>query len=232
MSIHLAAKPEDLAETVLMPGDPLRAKWIAAHFLDEPVCYNEVRGMLGYTGRYKGVRVSVQGSGMGIPSALIYAHELITQFGVKRIIRTGTAGGLQPELALRDLVLAMSASTTSAINKPVFPAADFAPTASGGLLLRAVDYLRQHNLPFHLGNVLSSDTFYNPIAQAYEPWKQHGVLCVEMETAGLYTLAARHNIEALAILTISDSLVTGAQTSAEAREQSFSSMVELGLNLL
>ncbi|MFM1878106.1 MAG: hypothetical protein RLZZ241_972 [Bacteroidota bacterium] len=232
MSIHLAAKPGDIAETVLMPGDPLRAKWIAEQFLEEPVCFNEVRGMLGYTGRYKGARVSVQGSGMGIPSAMIYYHELITQYGVKRIIRTGTAGGLQPHLALRDLVLALSASTTSCINKSVFPVADFAPTANAELLFRAVDYLRSRNIPFHAGNVLSSDTFYTPLANAYESWKAHGVLCVEMETAGLYSLAARHDIEALAILTISDSLVTGEQTSAAAREHSFNTMVELGLNLL
>jgi purine-nucleoside phosphorylase len=232
MSLHIAAKPGAIAETVLMPGDPLRAKWIAEQFLEEVVCYNEIRGMLGYTGRYKGQRVSVQGSGMGIPSALIYYHELIAEYGVKRIIRTGTAGALQPELALRDLVLAVSASTTSSLNKTLFPTADFAPTAHAGLLLRAMDYVRAHNMPFHAGNVLTSDQFYSANPEFFEPWKQHGVLCVEMETAGLYSLAARHRIEALAVLTISDSLITGKQTAAEDREQSFSTMVTVALNLL
>jgi purine-nucleoside phosphorylase len=232
MSLHLAANAGAIAETVLMPGDPLRAKWIAEHFLEEVVCYNEIRGMLGFTGTYKGQKVSVQGSGMGIPSALIYYHELIADYGVKRIIRTGTAGALQPNLELRDLVLAVSASTNSSLNKTLFPYADFAPTAHAGLLLRAMDYVRAQNMPFHAGNVLTSDQFYSADPKFYEPWKQHGVLCVEMETAGLYSLAARHRVEALAVLTISDSLITGKQTNAEDREQSFTTMVELALNLL
>ena len=232
MSLHIAAQTGEIAETVLMPGDPLRAKWIAEQFLEEPICYNKIRGMLGYTGRYKGQRVSVQGSGMGIPSALIYCHELISEFGVQRIIRTGTAGALQPDLALLDLVLALSASTTSSLNKTAFPNADFAPTAHAELLLRAVDYAREHQIPFRAGNILTADQFYASPPEFYTPWKQHGVLCVEMETAGLYTLAARHKIEALAVLTISNSIVTGQQTTPEAREQSLATMVELGLHLL
>lgn len=232
MSVHIAARPGEIAETVLMPGDPLRARWIAETFLEEPVCYNQIRGMLGYTGRYRGERVSVQGSGMGIPSAMIYYHELIAEYGVKRIIRTGTAGALQPGLALRDLVLALSASTTSSINKAVFPVADFAPTASAALFLRAADYARQNNIPFQAGNVLSADTFYPLVANAYAGFAEYGVLCVEMETAGLYTLAARHGVEALSILTVADSLVTEERTSPEERERSFATMAELALHLL
>jgi purine-nucleoside phosphorylase len=151
---------------------------------------------------------------------------------VKRIIRTGTAGALQPDLALRDLVLALSASTTSSINKAQFPVADFAPTASSGLFLRAADYARQQKIAFRAGNVLSADTFYPLVEDAYAAWTQYGVLCAEMETAGLYTLAARHGVEALSILTVADSLVTGERTSSEERERSFASMAELALNLL
>ncbi len=232
MSVHLAAKPGDIAETVLLPGDPLRAQWIAESYLEEPVCYNRVRGMLGYTGRYRGQRVSVQGSGMGIPSALIYGHELVAEYGVKRLIRTGTAGALQPGLALREVVLALSASTTSAINQAEFPFADFAPTATASLFLKAADYARKHQLPFRAGNVLSADAFYPPDPDAYAKWTRYGVLCVEMETAGLYTLAARHGIEALSILTVADSLITGEHTSAQERERSFAAMAELALNLL
>ena len=232
MSVHISARPGDIAETVLMPGDPLRAQWIAENYLEEPVCYNRVRGMLGYTGRYRGQRVSVQGSGMGIPSALIYYHELIAEYGVQRIIRTGTAGALQPDLALRELILALAASTTSAINRTEFPFADFAPTATASLFLRAADYARQNELPFRAGNVLSADTFYPPDSKAYAAWTRYGVLCVEMETAGLYTLAARHGIEALSILTVAESLITGERTSSQERERSFGTMAELALNLL
>ena len=232
MSVHIAARPGEIAETVLMPGDPLRAQWIAESYLEEPVCYNRIRGMLGYTGRYRGQRVSVQGSGMGIPSAMIYYQELIAEYGVRRILRTGTAGALQPDLALRDLVLALSASTTSSINKAQFPVADFAPTANAGLFLRAADYARQYNIAFRAGNVLSADVFYPLVPDAYMSWTQYGVLCVEMETAGLYTLAARHGVEALSILTVADSLVTGERTSPEERERSFASMAEWSLNLL
>lgn len=232
MSLHIEAAPGTIAETVLMPGDPLRAKWIAENFLEEPVCYNNIRGMLGYTGRYKGAKVSVQGSGMGIPSALIYYHELVAHYGVQRIIRTGTAGALQANLQLRDLVLALSASTTSSLNNSEFPNAVFAPTATVSLFLKAVNVLKDRDITFRAGNVLTADEFYPFNPNAYDPWKRYGVLCVEMETAGLYTLAARHGIEALSILTVSDSLITGEQTAAEQREKSFSDMVTLGLSLL
>jgi purine-nucleoside phosphorylase len=188
--------------------------------------------MLGYTGHYKGKRVSVQGSGMGIPSALIYINELIDSYDVRRIIRTGTAGALQPELQLRDLVLALSASTLSGVNRADFPFGDFAPSADLDLVMRAVDFARNRKIPFRAGNVLSADAFYPSRPDAYDTWKAYGVLCVEMETAGLYALAARHGIEALAVLTISDSLPSGLQTTAKEREQDFGQMAELALSLL
>jgi purine-nucleoside phosphorylase len=231
MSLHIEAKQGDIAETVLLPGDPLRARWIAETYLEDAYCYNHIRGMFGYTGHYQGKQVSVQGSGMGIPSALIYINELIESYGVKRIIRTGTAGALQPELELRDLVLALSASTLSGINRADFPIGDFAPAADLDLLLQAVDFARNRKLPFRAGNVLSADAFYPSRPDAYDTWKAYGVLCVEMETAGLYALAARHSIQALSVLTISDSLINGLYTSAREREQDLRQMAELALAL-
>ncbi len=229
MSLHISAKPGEIADFVLMPGDPLRAKWIAETFLEDPICYNEVRGMLGFTGTYQGKRVSVQGSGMGIPSALIYYTELIRDYGVKTIIRVGTAGALQEHLKLRDLVIALSASTTSGTNREVFGHGDYAPTAHFGLLNRAVDEARGLGLSFEAGNILSADAFYPPVKDSYKPWTDHGVLCVEMETSGLYTLAARYGVRALAILTISDSLVRGERSTQADRERSFADMARLAL---
>ncbi|MEM7381039.1 MAG: purine-nucleoside phosphorylase [Bacteroidota bacterium] len=229
MSLHINAKPGEIAETVLLPGDPLRAKWIAETFLEKPVCYNEIRGMYGYTGHYNGKRVSVQGSGMGIPSALIYYHELINEYGAKTLIRVGTAGAYQKELQLRDLVLAMAASTNSAINQHKFGSTSFAPTADVDLFLKAVDYARQHNIAFKAGNVLSSDRFYEEDPEIFQTWANHGVLCAEMETASLYTVAAKHKVKALSILTISDSLVTREESSPEERESSFEEMVLMAL---
>ena len=231
MSVHISAKKGQIAETVLMPGDPLRAKWIAETFLEDVICYNEVRGMLGFTGNYKGKRVSVQGSGMGIPSAMIYYHELINDYGVKNIIRVGSAGSYQKEVALRDIVIAMSASTTSGINNTRFVNADFAPTADFQLLFNAVNYAHMKGIDVKAGNVLSSDEFYGDDPNAYKKWAEYGVLCVEMEAAGLYTLAAKFNIRALAILTISDSLVTGASSSSKERETSFTEMIKIALNI-
>ena len=230
MSVHLAAKKGAIAETVLMPGDPLRAKWIAETFLKDAVCYNEIRGMLGFTGTFNGRGISVQGSGIGIPSAMIYYHELIHDYGVKTIIRVGTAGAYQKNLKLRDIVMAMSASTTSGINNSRFINADYSPTADFDLLMKAALYAREHNIPFRAGNVLSADEFYEENPEDYKLWARYGVLCVEMEAAGLYTIASRSNIKALAILTISDSLVNGERLSAEARENSFGQMVEIALN--
>ncbi len=230
MSLHIAAKPGEIADFVLMPGDPLRAEWIATTFLEEVSCYNRVRGMLGFTGVYQGKRVSVQGSGMGIPSALIYYTELIREYGVKTLIRVGTAGALQPRLQLRDLVIALSASTTSRINREVFPHGDFAPTADFALLRQAMQAADTLGLPYEAGNILSVDSFYPPVEGAYDSWTDHGVLCVEMETAGLYSLAARHGARALSILTISDVLPRGEHSPAHERERSFRDMVTLALH--
>ena len=229
MSTHIEAKPGEIAETVLMPGDPLRAKWIAETFLENPVCYNKIRGMLGYTGTYKGKRISVQGSGMGMPSAMIYFHELINDYGVKNIIRVGSAGSYQKDVKLNDVVLAMAASTTSCMNNSRFINSDYSPTADFDLFIKAVNYAQKNNIPIKAGNVLSSDEFYVDDPEEYKLWAEYGVLCVEMETAGLYTIAAKYNVKALTILTISDSLVTDERLSAHTRETTFKDMVQIAL---
>lgn len=230
MSIHIEAKKGEIAETVLLPGDPLRAKWIAETFFENSVCYNDIRGMLGYTGTYKGRRISVQGTGMGIPSAMIYCHELIKEYGVKTLIRVGSAGAFQPDLKLMDIVIAMSASTNSSANRDIFNGADFAPTANFDLLMKAVEYAQKNEIEFKAGNVLSSDIFYDDDPDYYKKWAQYGVLCAEMETAGIYTLAAKFGVKALSILTISDSLVHGEEVSSEIREKRLSQMVKIALN--
>ncbi|MCW5519827.1 purine-nucleoside phosphorylase [Aureitalea sp. L0-47] len=232
MSTHLEARPGEIAESVLLPGDPMRAKWIAETFLEDAICYNDVRAMLGYTGTYKGKRISVQGSGMGIPSTLIYCHELITEYGVKNLIRVGSAGSYQPNINLRDIVIAMAASSTSGINNSRFINADYSPTANFELLMKATDYARKHGIPVKAGNVLSTDEFYEDDPEAYKLWAEYGVLCVEMEAAGIYTIAAKHNVKALAILTISDSLVSDERSTQEERESTFTQMVEIALNTL
>lgn len=229
MSIHIEAKKGEIAETVLMPGDPLRAKWIAETFLENPVCYNRIRGMFGYTGTYKGKRVSVQGSGMGMPSAMIYFHELINDYGVKNIIRVGSAGSYQEHVKLNDVVLAMSASTTSGMNNSRFINSDYSPTANFELFQKAVNYAQANNIHIKAGNILSSDEFYGDNPEEYKLWAEYGVLCVEMETAGLYTIAAKYNVRALTILTISDSLVTDESLSAHDRQTTFHDMVEIAL---
>ncbi|NHF59711.1 purine-nucleoside phosphorylase [Flavobacteriaceae bacterium TP-CH-4] len=231
MSTHIEAKKGEIAETVLMPGDPMRAKWIAETFLEDAFCYNDVRGMLGYTGTYKGKRVSVQGSGMGIPSAMIYYHELINDYGVQQIIRVGTAGSYQKDVKLKDIVLAMAASTTSGINNSRFINADYSPTANFELLMKAALYAKENNIPVKAGNVLSSDEFYEDDPNEYKLWARFGVLCVEMEAAGLYTIAAKYNIKALTILTVSDSLVTGERSTSDVRERTFGEMVRIALNI-
>lgn len=186
--------------------------------------------MLGYTGTFKGKPVSVQGTGMGIPSALIYCHELINDYGVKNLIRVGSAGSYQKDIKIRDVVIAMAASSTSNINNIRFVNSDYAPTADFELFMKAVNYSKQNNIPIKAGNVLSSDQFYEDKFEIYKKWSDFGVLCVEMETAGIYTIAAKFKVKALAILTISDSLITGEETTAEEREGSFSKMVEIALN--
>ena len=231
MSIHIKANEGDIAEKILLPGDPLRAKWIAENFLEDAKCYNNVRNMLGYTGYYKGVRISVQGTGMGMPSASIYVEELINEFDVKKLIRVGSAGSLQEHVRLRDVVVAMSASTNSALNRQKFHGDSFAPTADFQLFQKAVQAAQNKVIDFHAGNVFSSDVFYAE-DNYYDVWTQHNVLCVEMEVAALYSIAAKHKAQALGILTISDSLVNGKSTTAKEREQSFSGMVEIGLETL
>ncbi len=231
MSIHINAKPGQIAETVLLPGDPLRAKWIADTFLDDIICYNEVRGMFGFTGFYKGKKVSVQGTGMGIPSTLIYCKELITEYGVKNLIRVGSAGSYQKELKIRDIIIAIAASTTSGINSQRFMGASYAPTVNFDLLKKALKESDNLGIPIKAGNVLSSDEFYTDDFNDYKHWAEYGVLCVEMETSGLYTIAAKYNVKALSILTISDSLVTRERTSAKEREMTFSDMTKIALSL-
>lgn len=231
MSIHIGAQKGEIAETVLLPGDPLRAKWIAETYLDNPICYNSVRNMFGYTGTYKGRKVSVQGTGMGVPSISIYAHELITEYGVKNLIRVGSAGSYQKHIELRDIVVAMAASSTSGINQARFGGADFAPTADYDLFIKAVEIAKAKGINLKAGNVLTSDEFYADEFESYQKWSNFGVLCVEMETSGLYTIAAKHQVRALTLLTISDSLVTGEKTTAEERQTTFSEMVEIALEI-
>ncbi len=232
MSIHIGAEPGDIAETVLLPGDPLRAEYVAKHYFERPVLYSRVRGMLGYTGTFQGIPVSVQGTGMGIPSAAIYVHELIRDYGVKNLIRIGSSGSLQADIGLRDVVLAMAASTDSAFNRLRFKNTDFAPTASFALFERAVDVARAQGLAVKAGNVVSSDEFYKDDPDHWDLWARYGALCVEMETAAIYTIAAKYRAHALSILTISDSLVTGDSLSPGEREVSFSDMIELALGML
>ncbi|GHA33366.1 purine-nucleoside phosphorylase [Salinimicrobium marinum] len=231
MSIHIEAKKGEIAETVLLPGDPLRAKWIAETYLEDVICYNKVRNMFGYTGTYRGKRISVQGTGMGVPSISIYAHELITDYDVKNLIRVGSAGSYQKDIKLRDIVIAMAASSTSGVNRARFNGADFAPTADFDLFMQAVEAAKEKGIPVKAGNVLSSDEFYSDEFDFYQNWSNFKVLCVEMETSGLYTIAAKHNVNALSLLTISDSLVTGERTTAEERETTFKGMMEIALEL-
>lgn len=228
MSIHISAKPGDIAETVLLPGDPLRAKAIADNFFTDAVCYNNVRGMLGYTGTYKGKRISVQGTGMGMPSLAIYVNELI-QLGAKRLIRVGTCGAYQPDLEVGQVIIASSASTDSNINTHYFPEASYAPTANFELLLAAYNAAKAKGIEAKVGPIFSSDIFYQDDPLHYKKWADFGILAVEMESAALYALAAKHQVEALSILTVSDSLVTGAIASAEEREQNFLQMAVLAL---
>lgn len=231
MSIHIGAKPGQIARTVLMPGDPLRAKFVAETYLENPVCYSEVRGMLGYTGTYRGARVSVQGSGMGQPSISIYVNELIREYGVKRVMRIGSCGSLQPQMKLMDVVLAMSASTDSAMNAQRFLGMTYAACADFALFKQAVAVAEQRGVPFVAGNILSSDTFYNDDPDQWRLWAAHGVLAVEMEANQLYTLAAKHGVQALAILTVSDTLEAREELTAEQRQLGLRRMIELALEV-
>ncbi|ATV36755.1 purine-nucleoside phosphorylase [Fusobacterium pseudoperiodonticum] len=229
MSVHIAAKNDEIADTVLLPGDPKRAKWIAENFLENAVCYTDIRGMLGFTGTYKGKRISVQGTGMGIPSISIYITELMKDYGVKTLIRVGSAGSYQEDIKIRDIVVALSTSTDSNINNRRFKGASFAPTVNFDLLSKVLKTAEEKNIKIKAGNILTSDEFYNDDPSYFKKWAEFGVLAVEMETAALYTLASKYKAKALSILTISDSLVSPEITSSEEREKTFNEMIELAL---
>ncbi|MGC7872542.1 purine-nucleoside phosphorylase [Desulfosporosinus sp. SYSU MS00001] len=229
MSIHIGAKEGEIARTVLLPGDPLRAKFIAETFLQDVVCYNQVRGMFGFTGTYQGKRVSVQGTGMGMPSISIYVNELITEFKVKNLIRIGTCGAMQEDIHLKDVILAMSTSTDSNMNKLRFNNMDYAPTANFSLLMKAYNNALKLGVPVRVGNILSTDTFYGDEPDDWKHWAKFGVLAVEMEAAALYTLAAKFNVRALGIMTVSDSFITHEITTSEERQKTFRNMIEIAL---
>ena len=227
MSVHISAKPGEIAESILLPGDPLRAKWIAENFFEDVVRYNSVRNMLGFTGTVAGKRVSVQGTGMGAPSIGIYAYELFNDYGVQKAIRVGTSGGLPPT-KLRDLVIAISASTDSKINRRTYGDLDVAPAASFELLEKAVAKARELGISHHIGMIASGDLFYDE-TDSLDHWKKLGVLALEMETSQLYTLAAKFRRQALSIVTVSDMMDGSGHTSSEERESGFRNMVELAL---
>lgn len=228
MTIHIGAQPGEVAETVLLPGDPLRAKHVAENLLENAVCYNEIRGMYGYTGEYKGKRVSIQGTGMGVPSISIYAQELIEGYGVKNLIRVGTCGSIQPHLNLRDVILVMAASTDSQINRFRFNG-DFAPAASFKLLKKAYDAAEARNVPVTVGTVLTLDLFYHEEPDYFEQWARYGILALEMESAALFTLAARFGVDAFTLLTVSDDLLNEKASTPEERQTSFLEMMEIAL---
>ncbi|MFC0533071.1 purine-nucleoside phosphorylase [Phytohabitans kaempferiae] len=231
MSTHIGAKPGEIAERVLMPGDPLRAKWIAEHYLEDAKCYSTVRNMFGFTGTYQGVRLSVQGSGMGMPSASIYAHELVNEYGVDTLIRVGSCGALSESLKLRDVVAAIGSATDSNMNRARFDGLiDYAPVADFGLLRTAVEVAERRGVPMRVGPVLAADAFYTDRPDLYDRLADYGVLAVEMESAALYTIAARFKARALTVLTVSDHIKTGERTTAEERERTFAEMVEIALD--
>jgi len=232
MSIHIAAQKGQIADRILLPGDPLRAKFVAENYLEGAFCFNEVRNMFGYTGTYRGKPISVMGTGMGMPSLSIYVNELIREYDVNKLIRIGTCGSMLEYLNVRDIVLAMSACTDSAANHLRFKGMDYAPTASFRLLNAAWDAAKSRGLRVFAGSILSSDMFYTEDPEQWKLWAKFGVLAVEMETAELYTLAAKFGCEALSVLTVSDDLVKGEITSAEERQSSFNEMVELALDAI
>ncbi|MBQ2430067.1 MAG: purine-nucleoside phosphorylase [Alistipes sp.] len=229
---HIGAREGEIAEKVIMAGDPLRAKFMAENFLESPVQFNNVRGMLGFTGEYKGKRVSVMGHGMGIPSIGIYTYELFNFYGVKRIIRTGSAGAYHPDLRLGDIVVGIGACTDSNYGAQYGLPGTFSPTADFAMARAAVEKAEEMDIRYKVGNILSSDVFYGDSADGWKAWQKMGVLAVEMEAAALYMNAARSGNEALCICTISDSLVTGEACSAEQRQTSFTNMMEIAFNII
>lgn len=228
MSIHINAPKGAIAETVLLPGDPLRAKFIAENFLENPVCYNEVRGMFGYTGTYKGKKVSVQGTGMGQPSLAIYVQELFEFYGVQKAIRVGTCGAIREDIKVKDIIIANGACTDSALQSQRFGLLHYAPIPSFELLDAAYHKAKEMNLNFTVAPCASSDRFYDENSN-WKLWKKYGVAGIEMEAAELYTLAAQFNRKALAILTVSDHIVTGEATTSEERQKTFTDMMKLAL---
>ena len=230
MTFHIGAKSGEIAETVLLPGDPYRARWAAQTYLENPVLVNEVRGMLGYTGTWRGNRVTIHGSGMGMPSLSIYATELMKDYGAQTLIRIGSAGALQPHVKIRDVVLAQTASHAGSPSRTIFKDLNFAPCADFGLLSAAYAAAQQIGVPVHVGGIHSSDTFYDERQDLSDQLQRHGILCVEMEAAELYTLAARYQRKALAVLTISDHILTHEALPADQRERSFGAMVEVALH--
>ncbi len=234
VSTHIAATSGQISPYVLMPGDPRRARWIAETFLEGADCYSEVRGMLGYTGSYRGEQVSVQGSGMGQPSMAIYAHELLYEYGVRTIVRVGSCGALTERLAIRDLVIASAACTDSSMNRIRFEGLDYAPVADFGLTRGAHDAALARGLAdrTHVGLIFSSDSFYSPRPELTARMVDYGVLAVEMEASALYTLAAQHQARALTICTVSDHIVTGEETTAQERQETFGDMVEIALEAM
>ncbi len=231
MSTHIGAKPGEIAERVLMPGDPLRAKWIAETYLEDASCYSSVRNMFGFTGKYQGVDVSVQGSGMGMPSCSIYAHELINEYGARTLIRVGSCGALTESLKLRDLIAASGSATDSAMNRMRFDGLiDYAPVADFFLLRAAVEAAEQRGIEMHVGPILAVDAFYTDRPDLFDALAEYGVLAVEMESAALYTIAARFKARALTLLTVSDIIKTGERMTAQEREQTLGQMVEIALD--
>ncbi|QIL45966.1 purine-nucleoside phosphorylase [Vagococcus coleopterorum] len=232
MSIHIGAAKNQVSDKILLPGDPLRAKYIAENFLEDAVLYNEVRGMYGYTGTYKGQKVSVQGTGMGMPSAAIYVTELVKEYDVKKMIRVGTCGSIQKDVHVRDIVLAQAAATTSAIIRNDFPKHDFPQIADFDLLLKSYTAAKENGFNVHVGNVLSDDVFYKDSLEDTFKLGEHGVLAVEMEAAVIYYVAAKYGVDALCMMTVSDHMLTGEETSSEERQTTFDDMMIVALDTL
>jgi purine-nucleoside phosphorylase len=229
MTIHIGANKDDISDVVLMPGDPYRAKWAAETFLTDAKCVHELRGMFGFTGMWNGNRVTIQGSGMGMPSMSIYANELIRDFGVQTLIRIGSCGGMQPQVKVRDVILAMTASTVATPSSTIFKELNFAPCADYGLLAAAAEAAKSIDVDVHVGGIYSSDTFYDERPDLNKEMQRHGILGVEMEAAELYILAARYGRRALGVMTVSDHLLTGEALPADQRERSFGDMIEIAL---
>lgn len=230
MTVHIGANKGDIADKILLPGDPLRAQYIAENFLEDVTCYNEVRGMYGFTGTYKGERISVQGTGMGVPSISIYVNELIQSYDVQKLIRVGSCGALQKDVQVRDVILASTSSTDSQMNRMVFGGIDFAPTADFNLLKAAYDVGEEKGLNLRVGNVFTSDSFYRDNAKdLFNQLADYNVLAVEMETTALYTLASKFDRQALSVLTVSDHIITGEETTSEERQTTFNEMIEVAL---